>query len=226
MIRIAAVVVVPVLIPAAVICAFQPKSINRTSDKGDDPMQTTRDTSLTGSLVKDLLADAASEQKIAHDHVVKEIDSLVSKLCEMVDDRVNHLQRPNAVSSAMTLLGHLRAVRAVDVLVKHIGFPYVGHPVNSGQGGIIGGEGGDLHKATEQRHPAVGALISIGEPCVDRVIRELATTDHVVKVAACEAVLQRLAGKRAIRDKLQETLMGLEGPRHAQVENVIKKLEQ
>jgi hypothetical protein len=176
---------------------------------------------------------APTAKLVAEDHLTRQgakeeichvLDVLSTDLCSIVSDPDNHVQRQDAVTKAMEILGKMRSPHATATLVKYIGFPDVSHPEARETTGRISVSGGDLNKTVEQLHPAVPALIAIGEPCVDEVIKKLATTDNNVEIAACEAVLRKLSAVSSISSRLELALESTSANKRAQVQNVIRKL--
>jgi hypothetical protein len=97
----------------------------------------------------------------------------------------------------MSVLGDLRATEAIDVLVKHIGYPWTAkiddRVIVSPARIAFGGSG-----------PAVDALVRIGEPCVDAVIWKIRTTKVQEERIACVNVLRRL-GIPFTRERLEKS---------------------
>jgi len=136
---------------------------------------------------------------------------MAADLSKIVAAPKNHVVRSYSVRKAMELLGELRAREGIDVLVTYIGFPTVQHP-DAGEYPPKGASGKNMPppkgspqvtKWLMQRHPAVPALISIGEPCTDAVIHKLCNTDRRFEQSLCILVLKKLQRPASIREKLQ-----------------------
>ena len=127
---------------------------------------------------------------------------IASELAKIVADPQSHRQRPESVKAAISLLGELRATEGVDALATHIGFPFIYHP-QAGRPPFFGV--GILYRL-EASLPAIPALVSIGEPCIDAVVAKISKTDRVLEQNACIRVLKALSPRSKIREKLQNAI--------------------
>lgn len=164
------------------------------------PMKTVRD-----KTVRMLLSDFKTQEK-AKKQILEERKKTISELTAIVADPENHVYRSESVRKAMSCLGELRALEGIEVLVTYIGFPWVHHP-DAGEypGPAVGGRNSPGHPI-ERLLPAIPALINIGEPCIDAVIRKLCTTDNVLEHKACVAVLKNLEQHPSVREKLERAI--------------------
>ncbi|GAH57113.1 unnamed protein product, partial [marine sediment metagenome] len=131
--------------------------------------------------------------------------NVVAGLIAIIDEKENRVRKPASVYAAMTVLGEMRAIEAVDVLVGHIGFPHVyeGEPMP-----IFGGMGmmHDGLKGIERAYPAVRPLIQIGEPCIGEVLRKLSRSDQRGERMACLGVLLGLRDQPLVVEMLKEAI--------------------
>ncbi len=130
---------------------------------------------------------------------------LISGLLGVVTDPSVLKSRPRSVEVAMTMLGDMRAVEAIQVLVDKIAYPAVVPP------GIEVGPGGLLPPSPRTGNPfewlaAPEALISIGEVCVPKVLKRMSLTDHVLEHEALLGVLIVLEGEPGAAALLQEAV--------------------
>lgn len=151
-----------------------------------------------------LLSDDVAKRNQGYKQIFEERAKLISQLTVLISDPDNHVHRPASVETAMWILARLRAPEGVNVLVTYIGFPDVHHPQADEYPGIV--TGGMFNKTTRQRLPAIGALIHIGEPCVDEVVKKLWTTDGGLEADACVEVLKELSQRPSVRAKLQSAI--------------------
>ena len=132
---------------------------------------------------------------------------MISHLVTVVSDAKYASDFPT-VKAAMSTLGDIRATEAIDVLVSHIGFPGVGveddedtiPPIAEGRISPLA-----IPTPIERRLPAVGALVNIGEPCIDAVIEKIGTTDSGTERHACVAVLKGLSGP-SVRARIEQAI--------------------
>lgn len=213
---------------AAVVAGSPPSEINTADPKpmqGDTPMSTKPGNAKVTQAVQLLLAENPIVQQEAQEQILKERQNLVAQLSAIISDPDNHVHRRAAITKAMAILGESRARGAVKVLVTYIGFPYVKHP----EAGEYPGppvSGGVFNKTIEQLLPAVPALISIGEPCVDEVIKKLETTDGGYEAKACEAILKKLSQGPSVRSKLERALERNKTPKRIHLEKALKRLDE
>jgi hypothetical protein len=119
----------------------------------------------------------------------------------------NQMRNEEAVRSAMELAGDLRLTRTIRYLVAFIAFPQqlprftspddfeLYNPFENPGSAL--GRCGPLETERTRTSilrlcPAVGALIQIGEPVIDPVARELATTRDCHRERCCLKVLKAL----------------------------------
>ncbi len=173
-----------------------------------------------------LLAEDPQVQQEAQERILEEQQNLIAQLSAIISDPDNHAHRSNAVAKAMAILGESRDPGSVKVLVTYIGFPYVKHPEAGEYPGPFVSMG-VFNKTIEQLLPAVPALISIGEPCVDEVIKKLEATDSLIyEAAACEAVLKKLSQRPSVRSKLELALEHNKTPKRRNLEHALKSLDE
>lgn len=192
---------------------------------GDNPMPANNGQRTESKGVRMLLSQNLRERQQGRREISQERAELVSQLSAIIDDPQNHLYRRDAVESAMTLLGELRAPEAVDVLVSHIGFPHVPHP-EAGELACLEVDGGVFGKTIGQLLPAVPALIRIGEPSVEAVIKRLSTTDNVLEIEACRAVLKKLDQSASLRARLQKALKHAAPAKQEQLKDTLQMLDE
>jgi len=156
-------------------------------------------------IVQSLLATQQAKQRILKRvkyQTLAQQKQIASELAKIVADPESHRNRPESVKAAMSLLGELRAKEGADVLANHIGFPFIYHP-EAGRPPLFGvGSVGSI-SILEESLPAIPALVSIGEPCIDVVIAKLSKTERVLEQNACIRVLTMLDQGPTIRKKLK-----------------------
>jgi hypothetical protein len=139
---------------------------------------------------------------------------LISQLVSIVDDEQNLRTKTYSVEAAMLALGDMRAIKAIPVLVAHIGFPDIVPPGSTFSGDIMKSFGG-FHRTMSFGHPysgapqvwpAVAALIKIGEPCLPQVITKLVNADNVFDINACLGVLLGLRDRPTIAAMLRDAM--------------------
>ena len=190
----------------------------------------------TGRLksVRMLLSKNYRTQQQAKQQILAERKAMTSELSAIVADPENHVYRAESVRKAMELLGELRALEGIEVLVTYIGFPWVHHP-DAGEypgpptGGknkppLKGSPGASKWRA--EQFPAIGALINIGEPCIDAVITKLSTTDNVLEHRVCTAVLKNLQQHPSVREKLQQAIPKVLPRKRAALQKALKALDE
>ncbi len=159
--------------------------------------------------VQMLLSDDPAEQERGEAQIVNERANIISQLTNIIPDPKNHLYRKPSVCKAMSILGELRATEGTKVLADNIAFPRLIHPEAEEEGGLDF-DGGMANDSIESLSllPAVKALINIGEPCIDDVIRKLSTADYPLEIKACKIVLGELDRPLAVREGLEKALEG------------------
>jgi hypothetical protein len=121
---------------------------------------------------------------------------------------------------AILLLGRLHATEAIDLLVENIAFPD-DEPATMERGGRV--RIAPPRDPIALRSPAAAALAEIGEPCIDRVVEKLTTTDNGREFQCCIAVLQQLSAD-AVRPKLGAALKHATPEFRARVDAAMKKV--
>lgn len=154
------------------------------------------------TVVQRLMSKDGKEMVAARDELIAARKELLRQLIGIIEEQKNRINRQSSVRVAMYVLGEMRAVEAVDVLVKYIGFPRI----YEGEAGIVSLDGGtmlyrDLNKIRSV-YPPADALIKIGEPCIDAVISKVGSAETNYEREACLGVLVGLRG----RDWTVETL--------------------
>jgi hypothetical protein len=149
-------------------------------------------------VVRGLLSDSEQERKNAESQIIKDRNIMVMKLVALIREEDNRFKRPDSVDRAMRLLGEMRAPAGVDILVEHIGFPILAE-----FGTPRGGTGGksQMGKSPADLFPAVNALIAIGQPSIEPILKKIANDDDVVARRAYIEVLRELENRTAIRKR-------------------------
>jgi hypothetical protein len=193
---------------------------------GDNPMPSSIVQRTANQAVGMLASDTLEEPERGKQLILQERTELISQLSAIISDSQNHVRRPDAVEKAMSLLGEFRAPEASKVLVTYIGFPCVKHP-----------EAGEYPRASGSRElrsavgaierllPAVPALMKIGEPCIDEVIKKLSTADHVLEIKACQTVLKNLNEPPSVRAKLERAIEGAAPRKREQLKKTLEMLD-
>ena len=173
-----------------------------------------------------LLAEDPQVQQAAQERILEEQRNLIAQLSAIISDPDNHAHRSNAVAKAMAILGESRSrvgqgfgnLHRVSLCAT---IPMLANIPTQHSGWE------SFNKTIEQLLPAVPALISIGEPCVDEVIKKLATTDDgVYEAKACEAVLKKLSQRPSVRSKLERALEHNKTPKRRHLEKALKSLDE
>lgn len=155
-----------------------------------------------------LLHKDGAEVKQARDELVAARKVLVGDLVAIIKEKKNRLRKRASVEAAMFVLGEMRAVEAVEVLVDHIGFPYV----HEGGGyAPLEVEGGMWHKGLKgigRIYAAAQALIKIGEPCIESIMNKLSVTEGMNERLACFGVLVDLKGEATGQSMLKDAIEG------------------
>jgi hypothetical protein len=144
-----------------------------------------------------LLSEDREVRALARREFAADRSALIAKLSRAIEEKAQRTSNEPVVEDLMSVLGDMRATEAIDVLVKHIGYPTtakIDDGVHTSAARIYFFDGG----------PAVGALVRIGEPCVDAVIWRIRTTKLQVERIACVSVLRRL-GIPFTRDRLEQS---------------------
>jgi len=157
----------------------------------------------------------------AYGKLLKDRSILIEKLCAFVAEPKNHSTHRATVSDAISLLGKLRAIEAAEVLVENIGFPDVMPPDADAQPEVIFSFG--RLRPVEERLPAIAALIEIGEPSVDRVIKKMLTTGNLVEYSSCVAVLKGL-DTPSIRAKVERVMPTASADRRAMLKRSFESI--
>jgi hypothetical protein len=121
----------------------------------------------------------------ARRELVEDRKALIAQLSSAIQEKAQQTSNEHVVRELMSVLGDIRATEAIDVLVRHIGYPRTAKIDDRTHDGITGFSFMDSG-------PAVDALVRIGEPCVDAVIWKIRTTKVREERVACVAVLRRL----------------------------------
>ncbi len=117
---------------------------------------------------------------------------LVAQLSKNIADHANGDASHEGVKETMYVLGELRSVEAIDVLVEHIGFPFIHYPERVDSGRRARHARPLRWKPLEADLPAIRALVNIGPPCISPVVKKLAATDNKTEYDACEIVLRAI----------------------------------
>lgn len=151
------------------------------------------ESSTTLKPVEMLLSKDEAVRNKGQQEILKVRADLVAQLSMIIVDHTNQTSEPRPVEKVIDVLGELRAPESVDVLVEHIGFPFVAYPkkVDSGRRAIERIDS-RMGKSLEDYLPAIRALVKIGAPCILPVAKKLATTTNRNEFEACEAVLVSL----------------------------------
>ena len=190
--------------------------LTQTLFAGDNPMPT--------KPVELLLSKNLAMQEQGRRQILEQRAELISQLTAFISDPDNHVaQRRYSVEQAMSMLGELRATQGIKALAAHIGFPHVPHP-ETGEEIVVIITGGMFAKRIDELLPAVPALIKIGEPCVDEVIKKLWTIDGGLEVDGCIEVLKQLSQHPSVRAKLQSAMQRSAPRKGASLQGVLKML--
>lgn len=195
-----------------------------TNFAGESPMPSNVVQRTPNEAIEMLASGNSNEAQQAKEVILEERRELISELSAIISDPQNRVQRRDAVEKAMSLLGELRAPEGVKVLVAHIGFPRERDP-ETGELAIEVIHGGMFAKTIDELLPAVGALIDIGEPCIDEVIKKLSTTDDLLEIKACQTVLQKLNQPPSVRARLERAIGGAAPRKQDQLKKTLQMLD-
>jgi hypothetical protein len=110
---------------------------------------------------------------------------IIEQLTDGIERNARFSKKFDSVRSAMLTLADMHAVESIDILIRHIGYPFTA-------------EQDDLQIAPprvtyiDERAPAVAALTKIGPACIDPVIEKLTTSDREVERIGLVSVLRQL----------------------------------
>jgi hypothetical protein len=147
--------------------------------------------------IERLLSEDRQARAQARREVFQDRKALISQLSSAIEAKAQRTSNEHVVGEWMSILGDLRANEAIDVLVKHIGYPRtakIDDRVPTSAARVYFSSSG----------PAVDALVRIGEPCVDAVIWKIRTTKVREERIACVSVLRRL-GIPFTRERLEKS---------------------
>lgn len=155
-----------------------------------------------------LLSNEWTEIKEARDELVTARKSLIAGLIKIVEQKENRIKKEPSVRAAIFVMGEMRAVEAIEMLVDHIGFPYVQEGGDEPRPGPPAGMGSLKRglRGAQKTYPAVAALVKIGEPCLGAVITKIASTENVNERKACLGVLLGLRQRDFIIKMLDDTI--------------------
>lgn len=158
-------------------------------------------------VVEKLLSEDGQTIVEARDELLATRKDLTGRLISIIEDKKNLQKKQASVEAAMFVLGEIRAVEAIEVLVDHIGYPYVLESPGGQYSAIVtGGRTGRGLKGMQKVCPAVPALIKIGEPCLNGVISKLASTDNTLECRACLSVLVGLRERESVIEILDKAI--------------------
>jgi len=190
-----------ILIPLCVNGLFVIQGCRKETKEIEVPQKETKPTPIERLLSKD-----GQEIYAARNELLAAKKDLIAKLIDIIKEKENLLNNQPSVRAAIFILGEMRAVEAIDVLVDQIGFPRI----YEGEAGIVGLEGGTMfHRGLKnigKVYPAAGALIKIGEPCLDAVVTKLASTVGIFEPKACLGVLVGLRGRDSTAEMLKAAI--------------------
>jgi hypothetical protein len=152
-----------------------------------------------------LLSTDNAVQKKGHEDILRLRAELVQRLSKAIEDRAHGPQVLEGVQEMMSTLGDLRDPAAVDVLVKHIGFPFVDYP--EGVDSVLKGAlwvDERAGRSLSDYLPAIRALVKIGPSCIVPVAKKLAKTQNQTEYDACERVLATIV--KLPNDNMQSAL--------------------
>ncbi len=146
----------------------------------------------------------------------------IKELIKVIETPTFHEQR-QGVGPAMRILGEMRAVEAVDTLVKYIQYPNVIHP-KARQAYVYMQLAGAGDNSTAL--PAIPALIKIGVPSVKPVVKRFADSDDApFAQKACGIVLAELNKKYHIRSAVDAAVEDVVAPeRQKEVRQMLQKV--
>jgi hypothetical protein len=158
------------------------------------------------STLERLLSNDVNVIEEAKDELIATRRNLIEGLIKIVNQKENRIKREASVRAAIIVLGEMRAVEAVELLVDNIGFPYVMEPWSEPRPGPPAGMGtiGLGLSRIQKTYPAVGALVKIGEPCLNAVINKIASTENVNEQKACLGVLINLKPRNSVICMLED----------------------
>lgn len=149
-----------------------PASAERSTDAKQDP---------SADIFDALLSRDGNQRKRAMWAVRAQHLRTVRKLREIVVSKTPHADQQHAADAAIRLLGELRAKEAVPILIDNLAFTYR-LPV------------GASALPPFPSMPSVAALIEIGLPCLDPLIRRVAETDDIIVRERAAIVLDQVIG--------------------------------
>lgn len=153
--------------------------------------------------VKDLLSDSPQVRDDAESLIIGERKMITKELITLIRDKKNWLRHPDSVRRAMHTLGEMRATEGIDVLVEHVIYPLT-FELDTAPGLVGGNRLTD--KSASELFPAVNALVAIGEPTVDAIVKRIPKTDSWQELAAYSSVLGKLEKRANVRERLDRAV--------------------
>lgn len=161
------------------------------------------------------LLDAQIELERVKHVTREERAALISQFISFVEEHIEIQKETPRVEAAFALLGRLSATESVDTLVKYAGYPnfFVRKDGSWAEFGPNRRGPITLWAEVELRdYPAAAALIKIGEPSLDAVIRKIAAGEDLgAESTALHEVLRRLDGP-AVRTRLARAIRAARKP--------------
>ena len=157
--------------------------------------------------IERLLSGDVQEIRKVRDELLADRADLIARLVSIIQDEDNLRTRYVSVSAAMFILGEMRATEAVEPLVKHIAFPWVVPPGGEPRPGPpLGSSVVRPWWRAQETHPAVEALVKIGEPCLPEVLNKLASTGGGSEEASCLCLLVGLRERDVVAEILKDAI--------------------
>jgi HEAT repeat protein len=153
------------LITVAIVCT----SLGAAPSNGQDK-------DAVANRVRRLNSENGQVRAEARRELLQERNDTIAWLAAVIEERAQRTSQRRVVAEAMSALGDTRAPEAIDLLIRHIGYPRTAaiddRAIMSPTVLYMGDSG----------LPAIDALVKIGEPCVDPLIAKIRATDKRIEI--------------------------------------------
>jgi hypothetical protein len=163
-------------------------------------------------MITRLRSEYLKDRKDVEQLILQDRQRLVAELQQIVREFAADEKNQEIAKTAIVLLGKLRAVEAVPLLVEHF---QMRTPVSQ-QSGVVSPMRSPLE------NPAVGALIEIGSPCLQPLLKKVEESDDRGTLILAAVVVNQILGpdlavaavrlrlKQPKDDKVRERLLKLQ----------------
>jgi hypothetical protein len=195
-------VVVVVVCTAGLLAAGAPLVLDKDQEKIEQGWRT---------MITRLRSEYLKDRKDIEQLILQDRQRLVEELQQIVRQFAADERRQEIAKTAILMLGKLRAVEAVPLLVEYLVLPPVERPPGTRQ--LV---------PPQVAHPSVGALIEIGSPCLQPLLKKVEESDDRGTLILAAVVVNQILGpdlavaavklrlKQPKDDKVRERLLQLQ----------------